>query len=98
MNDNLRELTFEEQITNMILHVLSIKVPFETKCDMIDYILGLSRIHEHALKEALNARAPQSTMQNEREVYYNCFEATDTPIRNIMTGTANMEKNVYESR
>ena len=31
MSDNLREATFEEQITNMILHVLSIEVPFETK-------------------------------------------------------------------
>ena len=63
MSDNLREATFEEQITNMILHVLSIEVPFETKRLMIGYILGLSRIHEDELKEALNAPAPQLAMR-----------------------------------
>ena len=63
MSDNLREATFEEQITNMILHVLSIEVPLETKCNIIDYILGLSRIHEDELKEALNTHAPQLAMR-----------------------------------
>lgn len=63
MSDNLREATFEEQITNMIIHILSLEVPFKTKCDMIGYILGLSRIHEDELKEALNTPAPQLAMR-----------------------------------
>ena len=55
MSDNVREATFEEYVTNIILHILALETPFGIKRDLISQILGLSYRHERELIDAMRA-------------------------------------------
>lgn len=58
MSEALREMTYEEQIANVIINILAIETPFGVKRDLISHILSLSYRHERDVKNALYTPLP----------------------------------------
>ncbi len=65
MSEALREMTYEEQIVNVIIHILAIEAPFGVKRDLISHILSLSYRHERDIKDALYTPAPSCSFKAE---------------------------------
>lgn len=65
MSEAVREMTYEEQITNFIIYILAIDTPFGVKRDLISYILNLSYRHERDIKDALYTPTPSCTFPAE---------------------------------
>lgn len=61
MNETAREMTYEEQTVNIIMHILAMDTAFGMKRDLIGYVLGLSHRHEREIKDALYT--PLSTLK-----------------------------------
>lgn len=67
MSEAVREMTYEEQIANVIIHILTIETPFGVKRDLIGYILGLSYRYERDIKDALYTPMPEPFKEVEHE-------------------------------
>jgi hypothetical protein len=67
MSEAVREMTYEEQIANFIVHILAIDTPFGVKRDLISHILSLSYRHERDIKDALYTPTPSCTFPAEEE-------------------------------
>lgn len=52
MSEAVREATFDEYITNVIIHILALETAFGVKRDLISHILGISYRHERELVDA----------------------------------------------
>lgn len=65
MSEAVREMTYEEQIANLIMHILAIDTPFGVKRDLISYALSLSYRHEREIKDALYTPTPSCTFPAE---------------------------------
>ncbi len=65
MSDTLREMTYDEQITNFIMHILAIETPFGVKRDLISHLLALTYRHERDVKDALYTPTPACTLKAE---------------------------------
>ena len=65
MSEAVREMTYEEQITNVIMHILALETPFGVKRDLISHILSLSYRHERDIKDALYTPTPSCTLKAE---------------------------------
>jgi len=59
MSEAVREMTYDEQIANFIMHILAIETPFSVKCDLISYLLSLTYRHERDIKDALYTPIPE---------------------------------------
>lgn len=68
MSEAVREMTYEEQIANIILYILAIDTPFGVKRDLISHILSLSYRHERDIKNALYAPTPSCAFPAEEDV------------------------------
>ena len=68
MGETLREMTYEEQIANVIIYILAIETPFGVKRDLISHILSLSYRHERDIKDALYTPTPSCTFKAEEGV------------------------------
>lgn len=53
MNEVCREMTYDEQIANFIMHILAIETPFSVKRDLISHLLSLTYRHERDIIDAL---------------------------------------------
>ena len=67
MSEAVREMTYEEQIANFIMHILAIDTPFGVKRDLISQILSLSYRHERDIKDALYTPTPSCTFLADKE-------------------------------
>lgn len=56
MSEALREMTYEEQIANFIIHILAIETSFGVKRDLISQVLSLSYKHERDVIDALRGK------------------------------------------
>lgn len=65
MSDTVREMTYDEQITNFIIEILAIETPFGVKRDLIGHVLSLSYRHERDIKDALYTPTPSCTFKAE---------------------------------
>lgn len=65
MSEAMREMTYDEQIANFIMHILAIDTPFGVKRDLISHILSLSYRHERDIKDALYTPTPSCTFPAE---------------------------------
>ena len=61
MSEALREMTYDEQIANLIIYILAIETPFSVKRDLISYLLSLTYRHERDIKDALYTQTPSCT-------------------------------------
>ena len=64
-SEAMREMTYEEMIANIIMHILALDVPFGVKRDMIGHVLSLSYKYERDVKDALYTPTPSSTIMRE---------------------------------
>lgn len=64
-SETLREMTYEEMMVNIIMHILAIDVPFGVKRDMIGHVLSLSYKYESDVKDALYTPTPSCTIMRE---------------------------------
>lgn len=64
-SETMREMTYEEMIVNIIIHILDFDVPFGVKRDMIGYVLGLSHKYESDVRDALYTPTPSCTIMRE---------------------------------
>ena len=53
MNENTREATFEEHMTDFIIHILAMDTAFGVKRDLIGRILGISYRYERDVADAI---------------------------------------------
>ena len=53
MSDAVREMTYDEQITNLILHILALELPMGMRRDLISHVLSLSYKHERDMVDAI---------------------------------------------
>lgn len=67
MNEAVREMTCDEQITNFIMHILAIETPFSVKRDLIGHLLSLTYRYEREIKDALYTPTPSCTIKAEEE-------------------------------
>ena len=67
MSEAVREMTYEEQIANFIMHILAIDTPVGVKRDLISQILSLSYRHERDIKDALYTPTPSCTFLADKE-------------------------------
>lgn len=65
MGEAVREMTYYEQIANLIMHILAIETPFGVKRDLISHLLGLSYRYERDIKDALYTPMPSCTFMAE---------------------------------
>ena len=65
MNEDLREMTYEEQVANVIIQILAIGTSFGVKRDLIGHILSLSYRYERDIKDALYTPRPSCTFKEE---------------------------------
>lgn len=65
MSETAREMTYEEQIANFIMHILAIETPFGVKRDLISHLLGLTYRYERDIKDALYTPTPSCTLKSE---------------------------------
>jgi hypothetical protein len=67
MSEAVREMTYDEQIANSIMYILSIDTPFGVKRELIGQILSLSYRHEREIKDALYTPTPSCTFPADEE-------------------------------
>ena len=67
MSKTLREMTYDEQIANFIMHILAIETPFGVKRDLISDLLSLTYRHERDIKDALYTPTPSCTFKAEEK-------------------------------
>ena len=67
MSEAVREMTYDEQIANFIIHILAIETPFSVKRDLISHLLSLTYRHERDIKDALYTPTPSCTFKAEEE-------------------------------
>ena len=65
MSEAMREMTYDEQITNFIVYILAIETPFSVKRDLIGYLLSLTYRHERDIKDALYTPTPSCSFKEE---------------------------------
>lgn len=65
MSEAVREMTYDEQIANFIIHILAIETPFSVKLDLISHLLSLTYRHERDIKDALYTPTPLCTFKAE---------------------------------
>jgi hypothetical protein len=65
MSLTAREMTYDEQIANLIMHILAIKTPFGVKRELISDLLGLTYRHERDIKDALYTPTPSCSFKAE---------------------------------
>ena len=53
MGEAVREMTYDEQITNVIMHILALELPMGQRRDLISHILSLSYKHERDMMEVI---------------------------------------------
>lgn len=63
MSEAAREMTYDEQITNFIVHILAIETPFSVKRDLISHLLSLTYRYERDIKDALYTPMPSCTIK-----------------------------------
>ena len=67
MSKTLREMTYDEQIANFIMHIMAIETPFGVKRDLISDLLSLTYRHERDIKDALYTPTPSCTFKVDEE-------------------------------
>lgn len=65
MSETAREMTYDEQISNFIMHILAIETPFSVKRDLISHLLSLTYRHEQDIKDALYTPMPSCSFKAE---------------------------------
>ena len=65
MSETLREMTYDEQIANFIMHILAIETPFGVKRDLISHLLSLTYRYERDIKDALYTPTPSCSFKAE---------------------------------
>lgn len=65
MDGTLREMTYDEQIANFIIHILAIETPFGVKRDLIGLLLSLTYRHELDIQDALYTPTPSCSFKTE---------------------------------
>jgi hypothetical protein len=63
MSETLREMTYDEQITDFIICILAIETPFSVKRDLISHLLSLTYRHECDIKDALYTPTPSCSFK-----------------------------------
>lgn len=53
MSEAAREMTYDEMITNIIMHILALDCLMGTKRDLISHVLSLSYKHERDMVDAI---------------------------------------------
>ena len=56
MSEAIREMTYDEQITNAIIHILSLEQPMGVRRDLISHVLALSYKHDRDVIDALRGK------------------------------------------
>lgn len=67
MSETAREMTYDEQIANVIINILAIETPFGVKRDLISHILSLSYRYERDVKNALYTPLPEPPKEDANE-------------------------------
>lgn len=65
MSEAVREMTYDEQITDFIILILAIETPFSVKRDLISHLLSLTYRHERDIKDALYKPTPSCAFKAE---------------------------------
>ena len=65
MSEAMREMNYDEQIANFIMHILAIETPFSVKRDLISHLLSISYRHERDIKDALYTPTPSCSFKAE---------------------------------
>lgn len=52
MSEAVREMTYDEQIVNVIVHILSLESPLGVRRDLISHVLALSYKHDRDVIDA----------------------------------------------
>ena len=65
MSEAVREMTYDEQISNFIMHILAIEAPLSVKRDLISNLLSLTYRHERDIKDALYTPPPTCSFKEE---------------------------------
>ena len=65
MSEAAREMTYDEQIANFIMHILAIETPFGVKRDLISLLLSLTYRYERDIKNALYTPTTSCTLKAE---------------------------------
>lgn len=67
MNEVVREMTYDELIADIIMHILAIETPFSVKRDLINRLLILTYRHEREIKDALYTPTPSCSFKAEEK-------------------------------
>lgn len=65
MSEAVREMTYDEQISNFIMHILAIEAPFSVKRDLIGQLFSLTYRHERDIENALYTPPPTCSFKAE---------------------------------
>lgn len=65
MSEAVREMTYDEQISNFIIHILAIEAPLSVKRDLIGQLFSLTYRHERDIKDALYTPPPTCSFKAE---------------------------------
>ena len=56
MSEAVREMTYDEQIANVIIHILALELPMGARRDLISHVLALSYKHDRDVVDALRGK------------------------------------------
>ena len=65
MSEAVREMTYDEQIANFIMHILEIEAPLSVKRDLIGQLLSITYRHERDIEDALYTPTPSCSLKEE---------------------------------
>lgn len=65
MSEAVREMTYDEQIANFIMHILAIEAPLSVKRDLIGQLFSLTYRYERDIKDALYTPTPSCSLKAE---------------------------------
>ena len=65
MSEAVREMTYDEQIANFIMHILAIEAPLSVKRDLIGQLFSLTYRHERDIEDALYTPTPSCSLKAE---------------------------------
>ena len=63
MSEAVREMTYDEQIANFIMHILAIEAPLSVKRDLIGHLFTLTYRYERDIKDALYTPTPSCSLK-----------------------------------
>ena len=63
MSEALKEMTYDEQIANFIMHILAIEAPLSVKRDLIGQLFSLTYRHERDIENALYTPTPSCSLK-----------------------------------